>query len=416
MLSNFSSLEKGLMENVEDVLTQGIRYIAKLVDSNASFSLTNLPKVIPPTHMISATDALTRTLTYDTQSTTTESVFTHFPTTISSIATPTSTYDTQSTTTESVFTHFPTTISSIATPTSTYDTRSTTTESVFTRLSTTISSIATPTSEPEPQPGLDPNNPADSCYSIMKDDPSIPSGEYWVTNSDKVAINVFCELQKEEVKGMMRVANVDMRETDSSCPSGLALLTTPKRTCRRLSTTGCSSAFFSTTGITYSKVCGRIRGYQYASPNAFYWFQSNRDYTIDDLYVDGVVLSYSNNGRQHIWTFAAAIDEVKRGVPFACQCTNTDDQLNFQLPSFVGNDYFCETGTRGTFSYNTFYEDDPLWDGKGCGDVSTCCDKGEWFCKDLDITTSSDVELQLCGNENRSNEDTPLEIIELYVQ
>lgn len=35
--------------------------------------------------------------------------------------------------------------------------------------------------------------------------------------------------------------------------------------------------------------------------------------------------------------------------------------------TYGGNDYFCEIGvpTGQTFDTNTFYADDPLWDGRG---------------------------------------------------
>ncbi|XP_019849359.1 PREDICTED: uncharacterized protein LOC109580527 [Amphimedon queenslandica] len=75
---------------------------------------------------------------------------------------------------------------------------------------------------------------------------------------------------------------------------------------------------------------------------------------------------------------------------------------------------YTHTDFGGRAKYPGF-DPDPLWDGKGCGEVSTCCDKGEWFCKDVP-KTSSDIELRLCGNEPRENEDTPIEQIELYVQ
>ena len=41
------------------------------------------------------------------------------------------------------------------------------------------------------------------------------------------------------------------------------------------------------------------------------------------------------------------------------------------MPSFIGNDYFCESGNpdpNGNVPV-LFYADDPLWDGKGCGPI-----------------------------------------------
>ncbi|XP_019849379.1 PREDICTED: uncharacterized protein LOC100633843 isoform X3 [Amphimedon queenslandica] len=273
----------------------------------------------------------------------------------------------------------------------------------------------TVTTCPGPTPTSTPVSGFASCAEV-----SGPSGNYVLQTKDGPT-TVYCELEKEIKgnRGFMRIANVNMSDPNTDCPDSLSLRTDGNlRTCQRDEQgKGCSSAHFNTSGFEYSKVCGRIRGYQWASPNAFYWYQRNKRLTINDLYVDGAVLTNQvNESRSHIWTFAAAIDEVGRsGAAFDCQCTNREVIIDFETPSFVGNDYFCETGSRNFFEYNTFYTADPLWDGKGCGEVSTCCDKGEWFCKDVP-KTSSDIELRLCGNEERFNEDTPLDLIELYVK
>ena len=58
---------------------------------------------------------------------------------------------------------------------------------------------------------------------------------------------------------------------------------------------GCYSTFFSTNGVSYQHVCGRARGYQKGSPDAFY---TN---SIDTYYVDGLSITHGNP-RQHIWT------------------------------------------------------------------------------------------------------------------
>ena len=86
------------------------------------------------------------------------------------------------------------------------------------------------------------------------------------------------------------------------------------------------------------------------------------------------------------------------------------------VPPFVGQDYFCETGSRNTYSERKFYEDDPLWNGQGCGAISTCCsfNNPPWFCKQLPQPTSDDIEMRLCGNG--SAEDTPIEVVEIYVK
>jgi len=61
-----------------------------------------------------------------------------------------------------------------------------------------------------------------------------------------------------------------------------------------------------------------------------------------------------------------------------------------------------------------------MWDGEGCGRFSTCCDheSGDpprpWFCKDLPGPTTDSIELRICRDDGRSDEDG-VEVIELYV-
>ncbi len=98
-------------------------------------------------------------------------------------------------------------------------------------------------------------------------------------------------------------------------------------------------------GIAYSRVCGKVKAYQYYSPNAFGPYYHNRALTIDDIYVDGVSLTHGQNPRKHIWTFANAIDEV-RSNEWVCPCTKTDTPYTGVVPPFVGNDYFCDTAWK----------------------------------------------------------------------
>ena len=112
-------------------------------------------------------------------------------------------------------------------------------------------------------------------------------------------------------------------------------------------------------------ICGRITAYQFSSPDAFHNPNTN---TINSVYVDGVSLTHGNP-RQHIWTFASATDEIE---VHECPCLDGDLRTGDPLPSFVGNNYFCDTGSSDNDAVH-FYGDNPLWDGAGCGPQSTCC-------------------------------------------
>ena len=271
--------------------------------------------------------------------------------------------------------------------------------------------------------GRVPENPAESCREITEQKVSNISGYYWIRSSNGSAIRVFCDLFsrfKGNNPGWMRVANVNTTDSNQQCPRGLRLVTEPKRTCGRDNEDpGCSSTVFSTDGVPYSKVCGQVIGYQFSSPNAFYAHQLDTSVTVDGFYVDGVSLTHGAAPRSHIWTFAAAIDEQTTSR-FICPCTNTQNTLPLDtaVPGFIANNYFCDTASRGFFEVSRFYDDDPLWDGRGCGPTSTCCsfNAPPWFCRDLPAVTTDDIEMRICGNEALSNEDTPVEIVELYIQ
>ena len=131
------------------------------------------------------------------------------------------------------------------------------------------------------------------------------------------------------------------------------------------------STTFPVHGAEHSRVCGKIIGYQDSTQDAFYSFGVSRRPTIDGLCVDGVSLTHDSSPRKHIWTFAAGSDEIgsdSRG----CPCHGSDHTYTGVIPSFIGQDYFCDSGSGGIVS-SIFYSEDPLWDGQGFGSRSTCC-------------------------------------------
>ena len=100
-----------------------------------------------------------------------------------------------------------------------------------------------------------------------------------------------------------------------------------------------------------------------------------------------------------------------------CPCTNTHNQLTIPIPSYVGNDYFCDTASAQQYE-NKFYPDDPLWDGQGCGPLNTCCsfNRPPWFMKQLPVSTHDSIEMRLCADQTRDDEDIVFETLELYIQ
>ena len=216
------------------------------------------------------------------------------------------------------------------------------------------------------------------------------------------------------------MANLDMTDPNQQCPDGFRTITrttAPLRTCGRFDeVAGCISTTYPTYGMEYTHVCGRIKGYQDRTTDAFHPYSIDQSLTIDNNYVDGVSLTHGQSPRQHIWTFASALDETRSGAT-TCPCTRSDLTFLGIVPPFIGQDYFCDSGSETVFQTNVFYADDPLWDGQGCASTSTCCgfNNPPWFCKQLPQPTTDDIELRLCVDQILQ-EDTPLERVEIFIR
>ncbi len=98
-----------------------------------------------------------------------------------------------------------------------------------------------------------------------------------------------------------------------------------------------------------------------------------------------------------MWTFAAS--HATGHIPSLCRCD--DDRATFP-PSFVGNNYFCDVGR--------------LWDGQDC--TSACCtfNSPPWFSVSLAAPTTDDIEVRICTDQVKSDEDIHVGFIQIYVQ
>ena len=218
-----------------------------------------------------------------------------------------------------------------------------------------------------------------------------------------------------------RVAYLNMTDPSQQCPPSWRLYNANGvRACGRpvTSTSGrCYSQNY-TVQVSYRRVCGRITGYQIGSPNVF----GDEQLPIDEPYVDGVSVTYGVP-RKHIWTFAGGSSEknVIHLRQLYCPCALNETEIRMQQPpAFVGNHYFCESGNPlNTFEdTNIFrYTNDPLWDGQNC--EGQCCSNHNsppWFSVTLPDVTSEKIEVRVCSDQEIGNEDTPIGLLEIYVQ
>uniref|UniRef100_A0A1X7SQ84 Uncharacterized protein n=1 Tax=Amphimedon queenslandica TaxID=400682 RepID=A0A1X7SQ84_AMPQE len=217
-----------------------------------------------------------------------------------------------------------------------------------------------------------------------------------------------------------RLAYLDMTDATMNCPSGFRLYQSGGvRACGRPATSSgsCVSVQFSSDGISYSQVCGRVTGYQYGSPDALHNEGNNHRNNTNSSYIDGVSITRGSS-RQHVWSLIAGISEISSSSETnRCPC-NTGSTV--PVPPFIGSNYFCESGNSIIDLSQTPYTSDPLWDGQGCGSNETaCCNVPgiPWFHRDYGSTTTTDyIELRVCGDEGTTNEDVPVSFYEIYVK
>ncbi len=277
-----------------------------------------------------------------------------------------------------------------------------------------------------------------TCATLKEDNPSLESGYYTLLAANGSVVHGYCDMTLicGGVMGWMRVAHLDTRNVTASCPEGFLSNKTTfanynplnescqldyLRTCVMESDLphSCSSTIYPT-GIDYSKVCGRIIGYQFGSPDGFIIPESDDKIIHSDLsrpYVDGVTLTYGTQ-QHHIWTFAAAYN--KEVLPDLCYCdqneniTDTNENITDRL-GFIGEHYFCDSAVGQGKPEPRLYIN-PLWDGHRCDDESSaCCSSGPWFYQQLPLETNNEIQMTMCRDESRSEEDIGIQIVDILI-
>ena len=218
--------------------------------------------------------------------------------------------------------------------------------------------------------------------------------------------------------GWRRIANIDI-SAGNDCPGEWRKATQSGVSFCRVASdewNSCSSANFSTNGISYQRVCGRARGYQKGDTTAFWGSASRYNRTIDQSYACGLSITYSNNPRQHIWTFASGRGERLTNNIWNCPCSTDKDVPVHNPMSYVGDNYYCESASWYRGNGATYYFNDTLWDGAGC--VDDCCDDTTqpWFYRQLNQTTQDDIEARICTSNYFNRGSAIIDQLELYIQ
>ena len=212
-----------------------------------------------------------------------------------------------------------------------------------------------------------------------------------------------------------RIAYFDTTRGDS-CPTGLRTVTnssTSQTACGRTANRGCTSLQFSPNG-NYTNVCGRVRGYQYGMPEVF-----NSGYSIDQSYLHGVSITHGTNrtgtNRTHLWSYVTSFSEQFETSRNRCPCARPDPADRSDVPSFVGEHFYCESGFSGSEPENRIAWEDPLWDGQGCfASGNQCCNRYGWFHREIPTTTDN-IEVRWCAEFILDDEDVLTDQLEIWV-
>ena len=239
-----------------------------------------------------------------------------------------------------------------------------------------------------------------SCKCIYNADPSSSSGYYNITIANGSVVQVYCDMEGTNCGGeggWTRVAYINMTQAGATCPVGLNQWNFDSKSyCGNTGPSGCIGTMFPTL-VEYSRVCGRVRGYQYRATVAFYSYNNDTSLTIDDNYVDGVSITYGSAPRNHLWTYAAGLqDVITHSNSFDCPCKQNSSAI---APPFISTDYYCESGVENCCDFINNPYNDILWDGQQCdGGEALCCTHSNmpWFIKTLNETTTEDIELRIC--------------------
>ena len=133
--------------------------------------------------------------------------------------------------------------------------------------------------------------------------------------------------------------------------------------------------------------------------------------------LDGVIVSHGAQ-YDYIWSYVGGLTETGNREN-NCPCSVGEGTAP---PTTIGDNYYCESGNpMDTIDVQShLYNMDQLWDGQQCDHEGTCCTPSgnkslPWFSVELPTPTTDIIEVSICCDQSTTDEDTPVELIEIYV-
>jgi len=223
------------------------------------------------------------------------------------------------------------------------------------------------------------------CLEVIKIHPTL-SDDYQVKSLIQYLVSICCS----NSTGWIKIAKLNV----NNCPQGMKSKKIDSAdTCVVTEfEAGCTKIQYPVYSMQYSTVLGKLQAYQngtldgFISHNATLRSKTATSNNLSSNYLDGVSITADG---QHVWSFAAG-----------CDCRSNK-------PTFIGERYICDGITHpqsGSGGYNNF-----LWKHQQCERNSS------WFVSDLNHTTAN-IEVKICRDQNRTDEDLAMTSLELYIQ
>ena len=95
---------------------------------------------------------------------------------------------------------------------------------------------------------------------------------------------------------------------------------------------------------------------------------------------------------------------------YYCPCA---DRTGRNPPSFVSDQYYCESGAADNVTQDAYYTTDPVWDGLDCSISVNCCAHPDmpWFLQQFATAQQTFIEVRICHDQDFSNEGILVESI-----
>ena len=253
--------------------------------------------------------------------------------------------------------------------------------------------------------GLDSEHPASSCRSLALLKPYFSTGYFWVKSANGLAERVYCVRtpdcgdDAQEIQGWQRIAHLSYENNISQCFDGLK--STEDGWCVQTSDMpGCSHTIFSTGKMNYSYVCASIIGYGINTPDAFQDIARIRsEPVLSGNYVDGISLTYNTTSKMtHIWTLASHFTYTTN-----CEMFTGDEEI-------VGTNYTCLPfkDSAGELPHCRV-------GSEASSEASSDDCQPKTFFRALHQVTNSDIQMRLCRDQPREDEDIAINKLDIYI-